>query len=269
MHRVPTVDAPPRSSLTQFVEHAWFKRAILVLILLSALLLGLETVRDFPEPAREWLFRLNRLILGVFVVELLLRIAAHRRAFFRDSWSLFDLVVVAAALVPPPNPMQALRALRVVRALRLVSAVPSLRRVVEGLIGALPGIASVAVLLMLLLYVAAVMSTMFFRDVAPEHFGHLGMSAFTLFQIMTLEGWPDIARDVMASKPWAWIFFIGYILLATYMVLNLVIGVVVSAIQARIEEESAGTARDPDTVREIAALRLEIAALRDELRKVP
>jgi voltage-gated sodium channel len=152
--------------------------------------------------------------------------------------------------------------------MRLVSTVPSLRRVVEGLLGAVPGIASVLFLLLLVLYIAAVMATSLFRDASPEFFGHFGLSLYSLFQTLTLEGWSDIAKDVMEVYPWAWVFFIGYILIATFLVLNLVVGVVVSSIQARIEVEFAEEAEGDAAVREeLRALRLEIASLRDTLEK--
>jgi voltage-gated sodium channel len=124
-------------------------------------------------------------------------------------------------------------------------------------------------LLVLVLYIAGVMATMLFRDVAPEHFGHLPISLFSLFQIMTLEGWAEIATEVMAQYEWAWVFFIGYILVATFLVLNLVIGVVVSSIQSRIESESAGQmAEDSESLRqEIVALRDEISSLREDLNR--
>ena len=254
------------SSLLRLVEHDWFKRAIVVLIVVNAVLLGMETARELPASVLEALFRINRTILGVFVVELVLRIAAHRLAFFRDPWSLFDFVIVAAALISPSGPLQVLRALRILRALRLVSTVPSLRRVVDGLLGAVPGIASVMILLILVLYVTAVMATLLFRDIAPEHFGHLGISLFSLFQIMTLEGWAEIAKEVMAQQRWAWLFFVGYILVATFLVLNLVIGVVVSSIQSRIESETSGSAVvDPELKQEVASLRHEIEKLRESL----
>jgi voltage-gated sodium channel len=257
---------PEGSPLRRLVDALWFRRSIIVLIVASAILLGLETVRALPPDVLNAIHAINRTILGVFVVEVTLRLLAYRSAFFRDSWNLFDLVIVVAAVVPPPGPWQSLRALRILRVLRLVSTVPSLRRVVEGLLSALPGLASIVVLLMLLLYIAAVMATHLYRDVSPEHFDDIGNSLFTLFQIMTLEGWPDIARTVMDQRPLAWVFFTGYILVATFMVLNLFIGVVVSSIQSRIADElAAETAGDEGVAREVAALRAEIAGLRREI----
>lgn len=258
------------TALRRLVDARWFRRSIIVLIVASAILLGLETVRALPPGVLGAIHTVNRVILGVFVVEVTLRMLAYRSAFFRDGWNLFDLVIVVAAVVPPPGPWQSLRALRILRVLRLVSSVPTLRRVVEGLLSALPGLASIVVLLMLLLYIAAVMATHLYRDISPEHFDDIGNSLFTLFQIMTLEGWPDIARTVMDAQPLAWIFFTGYILVATFMVLNLFIGVVVSAIQSRIADElAAEAAGDESLAREVAALRAEIAGLRVEIEGLP
>ena len=263
-----TVVTPSVSRLARVVEDERFRRAVLALIVISAVLLGLETSRSLPAGIIQSVVLLNQIILGAFVIELVMRIAVYRLDFFRDSWSLFDFAIVAVALIAPSGAFQVVRSLRILRAFRLVSTVPSLRRVVEGLLGAVPGIASVLLLLVLVLYIAGVMATMLFRDVSPEHFGHLALSLFSLFQIMTLEGWADIATEVMVQYEWAWVFFIGYILVATFLVLNLVIGVVVSSIQSRIESESAEDMAE-DTLllkQEIVALRDEISSLRAELR---
>lgn len=259
--------SPPVSVLERIVEDQRFKRTVLAIIIVNALLLGLETSRSLSADTMRLIMLANKVILGVFVVELILRISAYRLAFFRGGWNLFDFTIVAIALIAPSGAFQVVRALRILRAFRLVSTVTSLRRVVEGLLGAIPGIASVLFLLILVLYIAGVMSTILFRDVAPDNFGHLGISLFSLFQIMTLEGWAEIANNVMAEYEWAWIFFIGYILLATFLVLNLVIGVVVSSIQSRIENESASeSAADTALImNELGAIRDEVKSLRDEV----
>lgn len=261
-----TAMPPTLPRLRNFVEHPRFRGTVLALIIVSGVLLGLETSRTLPAGIQESVLRINQMILGLFVIELVLRIAAYRLSFFRGYWNLFDFAVVAVALMVPSGPFQVIRSLRILRAIRIVSSVPSLRRVVEGLLGAIPGIASVLFLLLLVLYIAAVMATGLFRDVAPENFGHLGLSLYSLFQIMTLEGWSEIAQRVMAEYPWSWVFFIGYILIATFLVLNLVVGVVVSSIQARIEAELAEeTAGDAAVRDELAALRQEIRSLRESL----
>lgn len=259
---------PIASRLERIVEDRRFKRAVLALIVINAVLLGLETSRTLSASMMNSIILANQVILGAFVIELSLRIAVYRLDFFRDGWSLFDFAIVGIALIAPSGAFQVVRALRILRAFRLVSTVTSLRRVVEGLLGAIPGIASVLFLLVLVLYIAGVMSTILFRDVAPDNFGHLGISLFSLFQIMTLEGWAEIATGVMADYEWAWVFFIGYILVATFLVLNLVIGVVVSSIQSRIESETAtSTAAETELVmKELREIREEVRLLREESR---
>jgi len=254
--------------LTSIVEHPRFKGSVLTLIILNAVLLGLETARSLSPEIHESIVFANNFILGLFVVELILRIGAYRSSFFTEAWNLFDFLIIVAALIAPSGPFQVIRSLRVLRAVRLVSSVPSLRRVVEGLLGALPGIGSVLFLLILVLYMAGVMATVLFRDVSPEDFGHLGLSLYSLFQIMTLEGWADIAARVMIQYEWAWAFFIGYILVATFLVLNLVIGVVVVSIQSRIEVEIAEENLGDAALREeMIALRQEIHSLRESIER--
>jgi voltage-gated sodium channel len=182
------------------------------------------------------LHALDSLILAIFVVEIASRIAVHRLAFFRDAWSVFDFVVVAIAIVPATENLSVLRALRVLRVLRLITIVPALRRVVGGLIASLPGMGSIALLLLLLFYVFAVMATQLFGPEFPEQFGNLGRSAFTLFTVMTLEGWVDgVVKPIMQVHPYAWLFFIPYILITTFAVLNLFIAVIVNAMQSEHE----------------------------------
>ena len=166
-------------------------------------------------------------------------------------------------MVPAGSAFTVLRALRVLRVLRLVSLVPSMRGVVGALLKALPGMASIIGLMGLVLYVSAVMATKLFGAISPELFGNLGASLFTLFQVMTVEGWPDIARGVMAQSPYAWIFFVVYLLIATFMVLNLFIAVVVNAMQAQVTEDlkDEGEAQTRVILEEVRALRRDIEAL--------
>ena len=201
----------------------------------------------------------------------------HRLAFFRDPWSVFDFLVVGIALVPATDNLSVLRALRVLRVLRLITVVPALRRVVGGLILALPGMGSIALLLLLVFYVFAVMATQLYGDDFPELFGNLGRSAFTLFAVMTLETWVDgVVKPVMEKYPYAWMFFIPYILITTFAVLNLFIAVIVNAMQteheaARKEEERQYaeeqrklgkiSATEEDVLAEVRALRAEVKAL--------
>ncbi|HEX6357994.1 ion transporter [Actinophytocola sp.] len=260
-----------RAKARELVERRSFQRFVIVLIVCNAVTLGLETSPRLMDSYGGLLHALDRLALAVFVAELALRFYGHGWRFFRDPWNVFDLLVVGIAVVPATGPLSVLRTLRVLRVLRLVSAVPSMRRVVSGLLAAVPGMASVASLLALVIFVAGVMATKLFGAIAPVYFGDLGTSLFTLFQIMTGEAWPDVARDVMAQAPLAWIFFVLYILVSSFAVLNLFIAVVVSGMEdqvtadlAEAEERNAQAQARSDALllEEVRALRAEVAELR-------
>ena len=259
------------NALKALIESPNFERAIMALIIINAITLGLETSSIAMASFGSLLMLMDKLILAVFVAELAAKFTVYRLEFFRSPWRVFDLLVVGIALIPTTGALSVLRALRVLRVLRLVSAVPSLRKVVGGLLGALPGMGSIMVLLLLVFYVFSVMATKLFGQQFAEWFGSIGASAYTLFQIMTLESWSmGIVRPVMEAYPWAWAFFIPFIACTTFTVLNLFIGVVVSAMQAE-HDDIVATERDKMhneqslILDEMGRLRAEIQALRENL----
>lgn len=249
--------------------------ALIALILANAAVLGLETS---PSVMARWgglLVRIDTAILAVFVVEIALRLVARGPRFFRDPWAVFDFVVVGIALLPASGPFAVLRALRVLRVLRLMTFVPSMRRVVGGLLAAIPGLSSVFAVIALIFYVGSVMATKLFGGQFPEWFGSLGASAYTLFQVMTLESWSmGIARPVMEAFPHAWAFFVPFILIATFTMLNLFIAVIVNAIQAEHAAEHETEVRDIESAvsahadERADALHVEIRALRAEVARL-
>ncbi|MDQ4031904.1 MAG: ion transporter [Actinomycetota bacterium] len=257
--------------LRRLVDGDRFQRFIVAVIVLNAVTLGVET-SDRMVAEYGWLLHaVDRIALVIFVVELTLRLAAHGWHFFRDPWSVFDFVIVAIALIPTSGAFSVLRALRILRVLRLVALVPSMRGVVTALLSAVPGMASIAALLGLLVYVAAVMATQLFGEGVPDRFGDLGSSLFTLFQVMTTDDWANVAREAMAVLPLAWIFFVVYLLVSTFAVLNLFIAVVVRAMEEQVATEVKADVAEhqrEDAVAaaailsEVRALRAEIAELR-------
>jgi voltage-gated sodium channel len=258
-------------SLKSLIESRRFEAVIIALILINAVTLGLETSPAVLAAAGGLLSAIDRIILAVFVFELLARLAVYRLSFFRDPWRIFDLLVVGVALIPATGSLSVLRALRILRVLRLISIVPSLRRVVTGFITALPGMGSIMLLLGLVFYVFAVMATKLYGASFPDRFGDIGASLYTLFQIMTLEGWSDgVVRPVMEVYPTAWLFFIPFIVATSFTVLNLFIGVIVSAMEAEHEAEESAERNDDqqELLREIRALRDEVRALKDGARPV-
>ena len=237
-----TVMAAPslRERCRQFIEHSTVQRILLILILINAVILGMETMPTVMAAIGSYLLALDKAILAVFVVEIAIRLFVHRLAFFKDGWSVFDFIVVGIALVPASGPFAVLRALRVLRVLRVLTFVPSMRKIVGALIKSLNGMLSIAMVLGLVYYVAAVMATKLFGAAFPEWFGSLGASLYTLFQVMTLESWSmGISRPVMETFPLAWLFFVPFILVATFTMLNLFIAIIVNTMQTFSEEEQA------------------------------
>lgn len=260
------------SSLQTFIEHPRVQHFIIALILLNSVLLGLETSSIVMNEWGEFILVVDKVILALFVVEIVVRLYVFRLKFWRDPWSIFDFTVVAIALIPASGPFAVLRALRVLRVLRLLTMVPSMRRVVGALISAVPGLGSIGVMLLIFYYVFAVIATNLFGSSFPDWFGNLGHSFYTLFQIMTLESWSmGIVRPIMESYPYAWMFFIPFIMVATFTMLNLFIAIIVSAMQSYSAEEHEETVRaleqtqkniELDLHDEMKSLRLEIKELK-------
>ncbi|KAB8189727.1 ion transporter [Nonomuraea phyllanthi] len=264
-----------RDRTAAFLARRSFQRFIVGVILINAGTLGLETFPAVVASHGHLLTVVDHIALYVFAAELAAKIYVERSRFPRDPWNVFDTLIVTIAFVPSTGGLSVLRSLRILRALRLLSVVPSLRRVVSALLRAMPGMSSIVVLLGLVLYVGAVMATKLYGATAPERFGSLPTSLFTLYQTMTGDDWGNIAREVMTRHPSAWIFFTIFILVCTFVILNLFMAVVVSAMDEESAEERAAlegaTARAQHAqhaehtqriLDELAALRKEVAELR-------
>ena len=260
--------SPSRTRLGQWVESERVQRVIVALIIINAITLGLETSSHAMDLAGGLLKLIDRLLLGIFVAEILAKLTAFGGRFFRNPWNLFDFIVVSVALIPSSGPLTVLRVLRV---LRLISMVPRFRFVVESLLRAIPGILSIAGLLVIVFYVAAVMATGLFGARFPDWFGTIGESMYSLFQVMTLESWSmGIARPVMEVYPWAWAFFVPFILVATFTMLNLFIAIIVNAMQTFSEQEHTEVVAAVGEAREHieADLHIEVRAMRNEIREL-
>jgi voltage-gated sodium channel len=253
-----------QQKVEDFVDNVVVQYAIVVLIVLNAALLGLETNAEIMQAYGTELVFIDHTILGIFILELVLLIIARGTDFFKDPWSVFDFIVIAIALVPATESLSVLRALRVLRVLRLINKFDSMRKVVGGLLSCLPSLASVVSLILIIFYVSAVIATNLFGQEFPELFGGMGNTAFTLFQVMTLESWSDgIARPVMEKFPHAWIFFIFFILIATFVIVNLFIAVIVDSLT------SGSSGEDNQATREkFDHLQTEMLAMRQELREL-
>ncbi|MEM7061258.1 MAG: ion transporter, partial [Pseudomonadota bacterium] len=214
-----------REVAREFVERKAVTNTILGVIIFNAVTLGLSTSAAMQDNIGHILVIIDKIVLGIFVAELLVKFFAYRLDFFKNAWNIFDLVVVTLGLLPNRDGLSALRGLRVIRAMRLLSVIPQMRAVVQALLDALPGMGAVIIMISIVFYVFAVMATLMYGPDFPEWFGTLGRSLYSLFQIMTLESWSmGIVRPVMETHPTAWIFFVPFIVITAFSVLNLFIG---------------------------------------------
>jgi voltage-gated sodium channel len=271
-------DAPWRARLRASVESGWFQQFIIAVIAINAIGLGLETIPGVNHAIGPLLSIIDDMALINFVAEISAKLLVYRLGYFRDPWNVFDITIVGIAILPMSGGLSIMRALRILRAVRIISVVPAKRHVVEGLLHAIPSLGAVIALLAILFYIAAVMATKLFGEEFGELFGNLPRSLFTLFQIMTLENWADGAvRPIMKVYPFAWLFFIPFILMVTFSVLNLFIAIIVNSMEAAAKDDTEMLHEDAEALhtdavkqtrqneilmREIRSLREDIAALR-------
>jgi len=231
-----------RARLAAFIESKLAVRVITALILLNAVTLGLETDPDIMARWGVYLQWTDRTLLTIFTLELTIKLVAYRFSFFRSGWNVFDFIIVSVSWLPASGTLSVLRAFRILRVLRLLSVVPQMRRVITALGHSIPGMSSVIGVLLIIFYVCAVLSTKLFGQhpdpQMQEWFGTVGASAYTLFQIMTLESWSmGIVRPTMEYFPLSWIFFVPFIIITSFAVLNLFIGIIVDAMQMAQEPD--------------------------------
>lgn len=235
------------SSLEGMIERPWFRHLVITLIIVNAVILGVLTYRETLPPSLVLsLDAIDQAITYVFAIEILLKLFVYRLQFFRGGWNWFDFIVIGVSLIPGTQAFGVLRALRVLRVLRLLHIVPMMRRITEALMKALPGMGAIFAVLALITYVAAVMATNMYGNTENEEvaelFGDLPRSAYSLFQVMTMDGWRfEVVQKVIDDgNPYAWMFFLIFIFIASFAILNLFIALIVDSLaaeqQAIIEE---------------------------------
>ena len=257
-----------QEKILQLVQSSRFQNFIIFLIVINGITMGLETSKAIMSEYGAIINTFDIFVITIFTIEIILRVYAHRLSFFKDGWSLFDFTIVAISLVPASAGFEILRILRVLRLLRLITVVPQMRKVVLALVSVIPGMASIAALLTLFFYIFAIMATQLYGETFPLWFGSLGETFYTLFQIMTLESWSmGIVRPIMEVHPYAWTFFIPFIFMVTFIMVNLIVAVVVDAMAEinRSEEENIIEEVhicDDNTKSELSKLREEITELK-------
>lgn len=214
----------------KIVEHKMFNSFIIWIIVLNAIIMWFETSKDFQLNYSDFLNIFHWGVIMIFFIEALLKIMVYKKEYFKSWWNLFDFSLVIISLLPTDWIFQILRILRVFRILRLITIIPSMRKIVSAIFSIIPGILSLSGLLFIIFYVYAIIWTELFWEYFPQWFWTLWASLYTLFQVMTLESWSmGIARPVMEQFTYSWIFFITFIFIATFIMINLVIAIVVEA----------------------------------------
>ena len=206
------------------------------IVLVNAMVLGVQTFQNTPAYVLEMLHHIDKFILGVFVVELTIKLLAGRSSFFRSGWNIFDLIIVGGSLIHQHDFLPLLRVIRVMHLLEMIDAAPKVRHILSGFWKAIPGVISVLSLLLLFFYIYSVLGVFIFRDLGASEFQHIGISMKTMFQVLTGDDWANIMRSIEKVAKYAWIYFISFYVLMVFIVLNLFIGVVVGALQAAEEE---------------------------------
>ncbi len=255
------------------VQSQIFQNFIILIIIINGITMGLETSKEIIASYGSFINVFDKVVIIIFTIEIIMRIYVHRISFFKDGWSLFDFFIVAISLIPSSAGFEILRILRVFRLFRLITVVPQMRKIVLALVSVIPGMASIAGLLILIFYIFAIMATQLFSQTFPDWFGTLGESFYTLFQIMTLESWSmGIVRPIMEVHPYAWTFFVPFIFVVTFIMINLIIAIVVDAMN-EIKDDSNNSIIDEmhcceeHTNNEVKQLRLEIQELKQILLK--
>ncbi len=258
-----------RDRIGIFIESDKVQISITALIVINAIVLGLETSPSVVLSYGSLLSLLDTVILAVFIIEIAIKMAYRGLGFFKNGWNSFDFLVVSIALIPASGPFAVVRALRILRVLRLLSMVPQMRTVVQAFIMAIPGMLSIVALILLIFYVSAVLATNLFGQDFPVWFGHIGRSMYSLFQIMTLESWSmGIVRPIMELYPYAWVFFVPFILLTSFAVINLFIGVIVDSMQSQHRQVSNELKTESSLIEEkLDTVEQEIGELRRLLQK--
>lgn len=253
-------------------ESAWFGRVVMAVILFNAVLIGVESSREMMAKHGPLLLSIGRVLQGIFVVEILIRLIAHYPRvdrFFKSGWNVFDFCVVAITLLPAAGPLAGVaRLARVLRVLRLITAWPELRLIVSTMLRSIPSMGHVILLLTLLIYVYAVLGVQFFGERQPEAFGSLGQACLSLFVILTLEGWADVQAASLEYAPWAWIYYGSFVVVAVFVVINLFIAVVTNNLQqAKLETEASAPCEKSDLLKSLDDLKRQIEQVESRLRE--
>lgn len=257
-----------RKNLTKFIKNKWTQRFILFVIIFNSVILGMMTSNAIMAKLGNLMNLLCNICVWIFTVELAVKLYVYKKQFYKDGWNIFDFIIVAISWIPTGgvfSSFRVFRILRTLRALRLITQLERLKIIVQAIIDSIPNVSWASVLLLIIFYIFAIMGTTLYGQEFPIEFGTLGKSLFTMFQLTTLEAWPDIARGIMEKYPLAWLYFVSFILISSFIVMNVIVGVVVNAISEISEdvkkEKQKKTLKNSD-------LEIELINLKEQIQKV-
>ena len=257
---------------SRLVNSAWFEYFIIAVILLNGIILGLETSDTVDRLYGDWLRLGNEAALWVFIVEAALKMLALSPRFYRyfqDGWNIFDFLVIVFALVPATGQFAMIaRLARLLRVVRLISAIRDLRLIVAALVRAIPSVGHVIMLMSIVVYIYAIMGYHLFHELDPARWGNLGLSVLTLFNIMTLDGWTQVMNSAMRHYPWAWMYFVSFVVVGTFVVINMFIAIIINSLddakRERLSELEGPVSRD-QLLNELRAAREALSRLERRL----
>ena len=259
----------------RITSNPWFEYAIISFILLSAVVLGLETSPALAADYGVWFETTHQIILVIFILEAALKITAvapRVGRYFGDGWNLFDFSIILLSLIPATGELALIaRLARLMRVLRLISTIPKLRLIVETLMRSIPSMGHVMLLMSIIFYVYAIAGYHLFHQHDPEHWGDLGLSMLTLFRVVTLEDWTDVMYTALELYSWAWLYFVSFIFVGTFVIINLFIAVVLNNLEEakaeRLAELRQPASRD-DLLKELAATQSALTRLRERMERM-
>lgn len=257
---------------SRLVNAAWFEYFIIAVIIVNGIILGLETSGTINRLYGDWLRLGNEAALWVFIVEAALKLLAQwprSWRYFRDGWNIFDFLVIVFALVPATGQFAMIaRLARLLRVVRLISAIRDLRLIVAALVRAIPSVGHVIMLMSIVVYIYAIMGFHLFHQLDPARWGNLGLSVLTLFNITTLDGWTEVMRAAMQHYPWAWLYFVSFVVVGTFVVINMFIAIIINSLDDAKRErppEIEGPVTREQLMREVRAARATLERLERRL----
>ena len=268
--------------LQKIADGKVFQGIILFVIVFNSVIMGVETIRNLSDGAVNVLATINTVCLWIFIIEIIVKLLAYGLAYFKDPWNWFDVIIVGISMASGLAFMSAFRAVRVLRVLKslkalrgtkLIGSVKHLQVIIGAIVRSIPSILWTGILLILIYYIFALIGVNLFGETFPDWFGTIGKAMYTLFQVMTLESWSmGISRPVMEVFPYAWAYFVPYVLMSSFVVMNVVVGIVVNSIsEVTAETDAENSAEDKEEApAEVSKTELleEMRSLREQLDRI-